>query len=175
MTIGIVHLLEVIQVEINNTHLTVASLFDGLVDQFMDSVAVWQPGNRVGIRQHAQPFLRTSFFRDVRTGTDQVDFVFTAAAVDKFIAKQKQTLSLAGLYPAFHFIRIAVAKEAADVATRSGGFPTAHEEFKDALSNHFLLFQAGVLFTQSIEALNVTPTVEDHNRRVGFCHYLFSK
>ena len=43
-----------------------------------------------------------------------------------------------------------------------------HEQLKHVLTNDFLLFQTGVLFTQTVETLNIAMLIEDNNDGVGF-------
>ncbi|EGL72773.1 hypothetical protein CSE899_09947 [Cronobacter sakazakii E899] len=111
MPVGVVHFLEIVEIEIDHTHLRIAAFSDGVAYHLKNSVAVGQAGNGVGIGQYAQALLRAALFGNIGARADQENFVSPAAAVDKFIAKEKQPLAFAGFDPALDFIRAAVAKK----------------------------------------------------------------
>ncbi|CNU45788.1 Uncharacterised protein [Salmonella enterica subsp. enterica serovar Bovismorbificans] len=53
MPIGVINFLEVIQIEINDTHLRLASRGNSMINKFMNSIAIGQAGDGVCIRQYA--------------------------------------------------------------------------------------------------------------------------
>ena len=172
MPVGVINFLEIVEIEIDHAYLRVATFSDGVADHLMDSVAVGQAGDGVGVGQHAQALLRAALFGDIGAGADQENFVSPAAAVHKLIAKQKQPLAFAGFDPALDLIGTAVAKKTGDITPRRGRFSRRHKQLKDILPDHFVFFQAGVFFAQPVEALNIAVAIEDDNHRVGFRNHL---
>ncbi|MNG67824.1 hypothetical protein D3C79_261420 [compost metagenome] len=104
MPVGVVHLFEIIEIEVHQPNVAVTALRDSLDDFVLNGVAVGQAGDDIGIGQHPQAFLGAAFFGDVRTGTNQEDFVFPATAVDEFVAEQKQPLAFYRFDPAFNLV-----------------------------------------------------------------------
>ncbi len=168
MPVGVVDLFKVIKIHIDHADLPIFTLFQHFGHALMNGVAVRQTGHGIGIGQHAQSLLRPAFFSNIGAGTDQKDFIFAAAAVDEFIAEQKQALTFARFDPALHLIRAAVTEKAGDIAARRQRFLLGHKELKHVAANHFLLFQAGIFFAEAIETLNVAVLIENNDDRIGF-------
>ncbi|MNV94239.1 hypothetical protein D3C71_1890160 [compost metagenome] len=95
--------------------------------------------------------------------------------MDEFVSEQKQSLAFSGLDPALDFVRTAVTEKTGNISFRCCRFAAAHEQLKDVLPDHFLLFHAGIFFAQTIKALNIALLIEDHNYRVSFRNHLFGK
>lgn len=55
-----------------------------------------------------------------------------------------------------------------DVSPRCRRFFRAHKQLKDVFTNNIMFVQAGVLFAQSVKALNTAVLVNNHNHRIGF-------
>ncbi len=127
MAVGVVDLFKIIEIEIDDTHLAIAPFRNGVARQLVDGIAVRQAGDNVGIGQHAQTLLGAALFGNIGAGADKIYFVFTAAAVDKFIAEEKQPLSFTGFNPAFNFVRTTALKKISDVTPRRDGFSGAHK------------------------------------------------
>ena len=116
MPVSVVDLFKVIQIEIHHAHLRVAAVVDGVRNQIVDRIAVWQAGDGIGIGQHAQPLLSAALLGNICPGTDEENFIFTAAAVNEFVSEQKQPLPFTRFDPAFDFVGAAVAKKTGNIA-----------------------------------------------------------
>ncbi len=93
--------------------------------------------------------------------------------MNEFVSEQKQALSFPRLDPAFDFVGAAVTEETGDISLRGCRLAATHKQFEHVLTDHFLLFQTGILFAQAIKTLNIAVLIENYNDGIRFRNHLF--